>query len=351
MAMPADMAVQGGPKVLPVFFKNSDVLSSKERPATVIEVCKAAEATAGLGSIDGAQKIQGLWRIYCLQEEGRQKLIQNKLSMRSVSIDIYDTNPFVRPEGESTYLAIHEIPLSYDNNVIKSWLETHGFPPLSPIKEQYARDENNKLTNFKTGSRFVYVGGDPSKIPDRAQIGLFTAKLWYPDMKKKTASLNCSNCLQPGHTKTSCTAPVVCLSCKQPGHKRGECELEALAAEELNDQKSQSTAEPTDKAMAKQVADLLAVARSMPPIRGGRGGRPRYGSHTTPRTKRTRSHASKEDSAIKKKNNRATPTHQGVSTFQQNVCPTNDGWTSDQTSEAESLTDIVSTVRKKGTVD
>ncbi len=333
------MAVQGAPKTLPVFFKHGNIIDKKDKPITVIEVCRAAEASVGLDMIEGAQKIQGLWRVYCLNEEARQKLISNKLSMRGISIDIYGENPFVRPPGENTYLAIHDIPLSYDNGVIKNWLETHGFPPVSPIKDQYARDENGKLTKFKTGSRFVFVDGDPAKIPEKAQIGLFTAKLWHPGMKKKATTAKCSNCLELGHTKTSCTNVVVCHSCKRPGHKKGECDLEALSSAELSDQRSHDTIQ-VDENVAKQVAAILQLSRSTPPSRGGRM---RNGSHRTPRIKRTRSQTAREETTAKKKDTKLTPT---LPSSQQS--PVNEDWASDQTSDAESVTD---TVRKKGTTD
>ena len=177
--------VQGGEKVTPVFFKQKEILSIKDQPLTTLEVCRAAEKATGMGNIEGAQVIKSLWRIYCKTNEARQKLLEEKLSLRNTTIDIYDQNPYTIPAGEKTYLAIHDVPISYDNAVIHRWLETHGFPPASPIKYQYARDEQNKLTSYKTGSRFVYVGGDPSKIPEKAQIGLFIAKLWHPGQKKK----------------------------------------------------------------------------------------------------------------------------------------------------------------------
>ena len=34
----------------------------------------------------------------------------------------------------------------------------------------YIQNKHNKLTSYKTGSRFVYVGGDPSNIPEKAKI-------------------------------------------------------------------------------------------------------------------------------------------------------------------------------------
>jgi len=307
--------VQGGPKVTPVFFKQGDVLNYKEKPINTLEVCRAAEAVAGSGSIEGAQVIRGLWRIYCQTNHARQKLLDEKMSMRNILVDIYDTNPFVKPFGESTYLAIHDIPLSYDNNEIKKWLVTHGFPPASDIKYQFARDENNKLTSFKTGSRFVYVEGDASKIPDKAQIGLFTAKLWHPGLKQKQKVMKCSNCLQEGHTKTTCKSEVVCLICKQPGHRRGECPMEPEVNTEIQTPAAtlKGSIGDVDRDTLQQVSSLLSQMKAQPatsagtrttfaPPRRGRG-YPRYRSTR----KRVRSGQSIEEMFTKKTDSRRTP--------------------------------------------
>jgi len=320
MTTPVNEEVQGGEKVIPVFFKQNEIISIKEHPLTTLEVCRAAEKAAGVGSIEGAQVIKNLWRIYCKTNDARQNLLEEKLSLRNITIDIYDQNPYTRPAGENTYLAIHDIPLSYDNTVIQRWLETHGFPPVSSIKYQYARDEQNKLTSYKTGSRFVYVGGDPAKIPDRAQIGLFTAKLWHPGLKKQKATLKCSNCLQTGHIKANCQSQVVCLSCKQEGHRKGECPLEAEPQDEdINTIPQQDThpGSEVDELVIQKVAALLAQSkvhtnlasslsshsRGTPPPRGRW-----YHSYRTPLPrKRGRSDPSREQMNTKKKDVRRTP--------------------------------------------
>ena len=135
--------VQGGQKNLPVFVKARDI-NVENRPLTTLEMCRAAEAITGPGKIEGAQPIRGLWRIYCLSQEARIALLTEKIHLRGLTVDVYDRNPFSRPEGENTYLAVHDIPLSYDNNEITKWLETHGFTPVSPVRDLFARDEQGK---------------------------------------------------------------------------------------------------------------------------------------------------------------------------------------------------------------
>lgn len=218
--------LQDAKTVLPVFFKNRNVLGSNDKPLSTLEICREAEAKAGEGKVEGAQQIRGLWRIYITTEEARASLLISRFTLRGVSVDLYDANPFVIPEGDSSYVAVHDMPLSYSDEEILKWLRLKGFVPVSDVRHKFARDENNKLTNFKTGTRFLYVRGPTTKLPRKAQIGLFTVTLWSPGQEKVNVNPRCSNCLQTGHQKIECTSEVVCLSCKQPGHRRGECDVD-----------------------------------------------------------------------------------------------------------------------------
>ena len=316
---------ESGPEkqlVLPLFFRNKDVLGEK---LTTLEICRAAEKTVGAGNIEGAQIIKGLWRLYCKNQQTRVELLQKKLTLRNITIDLYDQNPYVKPESDSTYLVIHNIPLSYSNDVIANWLDTHGLKPVSEVKYHFVRDESGKLTNYKTGSRFVYVKADPDKIPEKAQIGLFWAKLWYPGLKKTVTKVSkCSNCLQSGHVKKDCQAEVVCLACRQAGHKKGECPMPTPETDEgwaepppsmVIDQPAATAEAPQETAphspdddlvpdeVVQRVADLILKKTQMQTRRGTITPR---GTPTTARAKRHLSDAS-NGASTKKKDERQTP--------------------------------------------
>ena len=64
--------VQG---VNPVFLKSRDIPTLESGEPAITEVCAAAERVAGPGSIDGAQNISGLWRIYPMTKEARNTLL------------------------------------------------------------------------------------------------------------------------------------------------------------------------------------------------------------------------------------------------------------------------------------
>ena len=66
MSSASTIPASGGatPRILPVFFKNSDVIEGEgSTELSVYEVCFAAERISGHSSIDGTQRIKDLWRI------------------------------------------------------------------------------------------------------------------------------------------------------------------------------------------------------------------------------------------------------------------------------------------------
>ena len=328
-----DHEVQGEPKIKPLYFKAKDVPSQ----LTTLEICREAERIAGVGQLEGAQIIRGLWRIYFKSEEAREKLQLEGISLKGVSVELYATNPFLQPQTDGQYVEVHDMPLSYDNNEIARWLNTHGFQAASEIKHKYARDENNKLTSFKTGSRFLYVKGDISKLPRKVQIGLFTVSLWSSAQERVIRDPKCTNCLENGHMKRECKNAMVCFSCKQPGHKKGECTitthdevLDSGTHDEVLDSRTQDeaaqllsmvnpSADP-DAKILQQVTAMLREARELPQpsstsspfirgrrlTRGARGmGVSANGRHSS--RKREQPDTSREEMSSKKKDERRTP--------------------------------------------
>ncbi len=164
---------------------------------------------------------------------------------------------------------------------------------------------------------------DQSIIPEKSQIGLFTAKLWHPGQNKKETVPVCSNCLKQGHRKVECKSPMVCLACKQEGHRKGECPIEPI---EEGDNTTQSAILPhteEENKIAMQVADLLQqVRRGTPPTRGK--GLPPYRTPTS--RKRGKPDTSRDEKSTKKKDGRRTPL-----TAMKKI---DDGWSTDH-SDAE----------------
>ena len=145
--------------VLPVFLKNPN---PAENRISGLEIYLAAERTAGQGSIKGAQDIRGLWRIYPTTREARNELLIKGMSVRGSALQVATTNPFLLrdksgEESPTTKVWIADVPISVANSEIEHSLVKTGCELRSAVKLECYRDQDNKLTRFETGRRFVFV--------------------------------------------------------------------------------------------------------------------------------------------------------------------------------------------------
>ena len=208
---------------LPVYFKQSDVIDTGF--LSVYEVCIAAEKIAGINLIDGSQIIRGLWRIYFSDksdERTRIQLLATGITLRGQHVNLYDRNPFLtRNNREATKVMIGGIPLSVSNEQIYADFEAvckqRNSTVIGQIRNELARDDNGKLTRFKTGRRFLYMDPNPSNpIPKQLPLAGFTASIRY---KEQNESVLCNICNQIGHSPNQCK---LCFDCFETGHKRGD---------------------------------------------------------------------------------------------------------------------------------
>ncbi len=225
----------GLPMIRPVFLKEADTL---EEELTVRGLCGAAESVTGYNTIDGAQNIRGLWRIYPKSEDARTELLLNGLTISGRHMTLWDKNPFILREdnGEeipTTRLTISDIPLSYSNEDIIKALENIGCRFMSKLIFECDRDEHKRLTRWKTGRRFAYIAIPPVPLVRSLRVGLFEARLYHKEQKVHKSQVECFNCLQPGHISRVCVNPVRCKVCRLEGHRAGdmECRLVPSASE------------------------------------------------------------------------------------------------------------------------
>ena len=232
--MAAPSSQDGGVPSKPLFLRVRDLPATEDYEWTVLDICRACEKVAGHGSMDGAQRIGLLFRLYISSSipEARAKLLISGIALNGVLVKLSEVNPFVlrdRDGGEipNTKVTVSDIPISYSSSEIEDCLKQLGCHLLSNIRFQHVRDENGKLTRFKNGNRFLYIAVPKDPLPKQVKIGLFNGKLYHKE-QKVNSEVRCWKCLQVGHHSFECDGEIVCLTCKTPGHRRGDAKCPLL---------------------------------------------------------------------------------------------------------------------------
>ena len=148
-----------GDRVRPVYLLSKDIPG--DAAIKVSELCLAAENVSGYNTIDGAQLIGALWRIYPKSSEARANLLVNGVTIHNLSITVRDKNPFLVRDTEdgtnTTRLIISDVPMSVANKDLEEALCSMSCKMASKIIYECDRDTKGQLTRFKTGRRFVYI--------------------------------------------------------------------------------------------------------------------------------------------------------------------------------------------------
>ena len=244
--------------ILPVF-----VLEKWVQEATVFDMCLASEKVSGPATIDGATCIAGLWRVYPKTELARIKLLTSGVCFKGKNVRFESFNPFIRKgdgtEGQGTRLTISNLPFSYSNDAVSRNLIAAGFKLRSNIQFEKARGPDGKLTDWKTGRRFVWIDLPKGEVKRSLNMGSFTAYIFFREMRDK---MQCRRCLQTGHKAVDCPNDEVCLTCKKSGHRRGdpicnielnddipvsESENESRKSDEEDDELSEASSQVSDQ--------------------------------------------------------------------------------------------------------
>ena len=212
--------------VKPLYLKSRDLPNEDNTYFTVRELCRAAEVVSGVNSMEGAQRIGGLWRLYPATGLVRIKLLTEGISLRGFHVPLLDNNPYIRGvsnrEIDTTRLLISDIPLGIPNSEIEKVLTKKGCKMTSSIKFELERDESGHLTHWKTGRRFLYIEVPQTLLPKDIKIGQFTGKLFYKEQRQVISDMTCYNCFGQGHISRECPNPVKCRACRVEGHREGD---------------------------------------------------------------------------------------------------------------------------------
>ena len=167
--------------------------------------------------VEGVQCIGGLWRTcnYLTNSNTRTQLLCTGFDLRGIQINLKDKNPFLHTLGrediETTRVYVRKIPLSFDNGEIEKSISvslslSHWYPGsdvvldcidscslhpyslrsnkieiVSPIKYVRARTKEGKLTNFKTGDRFVDVVIPSEPLPKKVPKSIWNASIYHKE--------------------------------------------------------------------------------------------------------------------------------------------------------------------------
>ena len=160
------------------------------------------------------------------RHEDKDDLLTNGMVLRGVLCQPRDKNSFVvceengqEKEIPSTRLAVGNIPISFSNEEILRFIEQlPDVKTRSRLLDERTRDDNGKLSHFKTGRRFIYIDVPKKPLPKTLQMGIFNTTLFHKEQKVVT----CFICLLQGHHSSICTSPVKCRQCFADGHKAGD---------------------------------------------------------------------------------------------------------------------------------
>lgn len=218
--------------VKPVFFKNNDVIvGEKGKNLTDYEVALCAARVVGRSMVECAQKIRGLWRIYVKEEAARTDILAQGLTIRSQHISLFQTNPYHThpddPKAKTVRITVKDLPISFSNDEVLVLMRKLNVTLTSQqVKYGYIRDEDDKLTDFKNGDRFVFADEESlmsKPLPRYAMCGIFEVRIFH---RGQFGPPRCRNCLSYSHHTNDCTDEKVCKICEKPGHNEGSTQCE-----------------------------------------------------------------------------------------------------------------------------
>ncbi len=169
--------------VSPLFVKHNSLAPPSNGVIKGIDICYALEKVSGSDTVDGVQRIGGLYRIYLNNQKARDDLLVKGFELNGCNVSLLAQNPFsVSDTGNpTTKIVIGGIPLSVADSEIERVLLDKGVVMKSNIKLETYRDQDGKWTRFKTGRRFVYCEIPTLNIETTLQVGLWRASIYYKE--------------------------------------------------------------------------------------------------------------------------------------------------------------------------
>ena len=175
-----------------------------------LDLIYAIEKVTGRGTIEGAQKMGNLFRIYVKDESSKHKLSIEGFIFHGHQVSLYSHNPYTVKEqsAETVKIIIGGVPLSVAHEEFEKALLDLNVEMVSDIKFENYRDGDGKWTNYKTGRRFVYCQKPALNLKPFTKIGLWNATIYYRG-QIRPKSQNQTNPKQVGTKEDKQNEPVV----------------------------------------------------------------------------------------------------------------------------------------------
>ena len=148
--------------------------------------------------------------------------------MKGHAVTLSDTDPYKQLDSNgrevvTTRLLISDLPMYMPDYEVEEILDKLGVDQRSKVMYDRARDQQGRISRFKTGKRFAYIVVPEHPLPKSIEFGVFTPKLSYLEQAQYKPR-QCFKCLEQGHLARDCPNQVRCHTCNGSGHKSGDSE-------------------------------------------------------------------------------------------------------------------------------
>lgn len=150
------------------------------RETSGLSICQECEKVTGPGGIVGAQRFRGLWRIYPKTKEARETLLLHGVCIDRTLVSVLGNNPFIVGGAKDTVkIIIGKIPLSVSSSEIEKAICALGAQIRSKLFDECYRDQAGRLTDFKTGRRYVYIDTPTVPLPREMKVAKWWASVYH----------------------------------------------------------------------------------------------------------------------------------------------------------------------------
>ena len=189
----------------PLYVKHSELFIKQ---GTNIQLCLCQLCDQHVpGQVIGTQFFNGIWSIWLRSNEARSTLISkvNHLHVNNRDVPIYSTYPLAKNVPNEKIL-FKDIPIGVSDDDLLSFLRSQeGIIVKTGIIPARLRDNENRLTPFLSGDRFVYVKGNFSPVLHPSAI-LGGSKCKVLHKSQHEACLRCRHLNHKTHETHKCDA-------------------------------------------------------------------------------------------------------------------------------------------------